>query len=101
MKARTQGTDASILLAHVYSGRMEQIETHAHSIAKVKAQLLAYSDAVARIAWIKMLKAQIDAGTYIVNSRSIAQKIQFSPAMGTMLEFETNNMWLATWEDEP
>ena len=75
MKPRIQRTDASILLAHAYPGRMKQVETHTGNMARVKAELQASSYAAARIARIEMLKAQVDAGTYIVDSRAIAQKI--------------------------
>ncbi len=71
MKARIQRTDASILLIHTYP---DQIAC-ASNRARAKAQLLAHSDATARIARIKMLKEQVDAGRYIIDSRAIAQKM--------------------------
>jgi anti-sigma28 factor (negative regulator of flagellin synthesis) len=102
MKARIQqGTNTSILLAHVYPDRMKQSEAHAYSIARVNAQYLALSDVTARIAWIKMLKTQIAAGTYIVNSYFIAQKIQSSHIMGAIPKYERSNISLATQEGEP
>ncbi len=77
MKARIQRTDASILLTHTYPDQMKQLEACASNMARAKAQLLAHSDATARIARIKMLKEQVDAGRYIIDSRSIAQKMHF------------------------
>jgi anti-sigma-28 factor FlgM len=91
MKARTQRIDASILLTHAYPDQMKQIEACVGSIARVKAQLLARSDTATRIARIKILKAQVDAGRYIVDSRAIAQKINFSPVMIAMQVYGTND----------
>jgi anti-sigma28 factor (negative regulator of flagellin synthesis) len=77
MKARIQRTDASILLTHADPDRMKQIRVRVGSIARVKAQLLVRSDVTARIVRTKILKAQVDAGRYIVDSRAIAQKLLF------------------------
>jgi len=100
MKARIQRTDASILLAHAYPDRMKQLAARAGNMTRVKAQLLAHSEAAARVAWIKMLKAQVDAGTYIVDSRAIAHKLQLSPIMFYLTEYEKNDIVLLTPENE-
>jgi len=99
-KARIQGADASVLLAHASPDRMKQIEVCADSIARVKVQLLTCYAVYARIAWIKMLKAQVDAGKYIVDSQTIAKKIQISPFMRALLEYEKENGSLLTGGDE-
>jgi hypothetical protein len=101
MKARIQRTDASILLAHACPGRMEQIDVRADGIARVKVQLAALYASFARYTWVKMLKAQVDAGRYIADSRAIAKKVQSSPAMRTLLEYEINDISLSIQEDEP
>ena len=101
MKARIQHTDASILLAHAYPDQMKQIAARVGSMTKVRARLLARSDAAARIARIKMLKAQVDAGTYIVNSRAIAYNLQNLCIMLPIKECEKNDVSLLTQEDEP
>ncbi len=100
MKARLQRADASILLAHAYPDQMKQIATRTGSMTRVKAQLLVRSGAAARIAWIKMLKAQVDAGTYIVDSRAIAYKIQKLHVMLPITEYEKNDVSLLKQEDE-
>jgi hypothetical protein len=99
MKARIQRADASILLAHAYPDQMKQIAAPAGSMTRVKAQLLARSEAAARIAWIRMLKAQVDAGTYIVDSRAIAHKMQSLHIMLPIMEYEKNDISLLTQED--
>jgi hypothetical protein len=94
IKARMQRADAAILLAHdmaVYPGRVKQIEACNDSAGDVKAQFLAYSDTAVRIARIKMLKAQVEAGTYIVNSRALAQKMQSLPVICALSEGKEND----------
>jgi hypothetical protein len=100
MKARLQCTDASILLAHAYPDQMQQIAACAGSMTRVKAQLLARSGAAVRSAWIKMLKAQVDAGTYIVDSRAIAYNMQNLHIMLPITEYEKNDVLILTQEDE-
>jgi hypothetical protein len=104
MKARIQHTDASILLAHdiaAYPDRVKQTEARADTIARLKARLLARSDDAARIMRVKVLKAQVDAGTYIVDSRAMAKKIQFLPVICDMPEREKDDISPAIQEDEP
>jgi anti-sigma28 factor (negative regulator of flagellin synthesis) len=59
-------------------------ETHSsreESIAYLQTQLLARSDGEARIAHVAMLKAQIEAGSYRVDSNALAQKMLKNPFM--------------------
>jgi hypothetical protein len=98
MKARIQGTDTSILLTHAYPGRMKQIDVRANSIARVKAQLLACYAVYARITCVNMLKVQVDAGKYIVDSQTIARKIRLSPVMRDLPEYEIDDTSLPTQE---
>jgi anti-sigma28 factor (negative regulator of flagellin synthesis) len=65
---------------------MEQIDVRADGITRVKVQLAARYASFARYTWIEMLKAQIDAGRYIVDSRAIAKKVQSSPAIRALLD---------------
>jgi anti-sigma28 factor (negative regulator of flagellin synthesis) len=101
MKARMQRTDASILLAHACPGRMEQRDVRADDIARVKVQIAACYASFARYTWIKMLKAQVDAGRYIVDSRAIAEKMHSLPAVRALLKYEINDISLSIQEDEP
>jgi anti-sigma28 factor (negative regulator of flagellin synthesis) len=77
MKTHMRRTAASVLLSHAYPSPMKQIEAPAGSVARVKTQLQISSDGAIRIARIEMLKAQVDAGTYITDSQAIAQKMLF------------------------
>jgi len=54
----------------------ETISLHAQGVAHLEAQLLECFDGEARVALVEMLKAQIDAGSYHVDSTILAQKIQ-------------------------
>jgi flagellar biosynthesis anti-sigma factor FlgM len=78
MKTHIQRTDASVLLSHAYPGQMEQIEAPAGNVARGKAQLQLSSDDAVRIARVELLKAQVNAGTYIVDSQAVAQKMLHS-----------------------
>jgi hypothetical protein len=96
-----QRTDASILLAHTCPGCMEQIDVRADGIARVKVQIAARYASLARYTWVKILKAQVDAGRYLVDSRAIAKKVQSSPTMCALLADEINDISLSIQEDEP
>jgi len=82
MKPRIQRTDALISLAHdIAPGRVQEIDARASGIVRGEVQLPTRSDTVDRIAWVKMLKAQVDAGTYIIDSRAIVQKMIILPTL--------------------
>jgi Anti-sigma-28 factor, FlgM len=101
MKARIQRTDASILLAHAYPDQVKQIAARLGRMTRVRAQLLARSDAAARMDRIEMLKSQVDAGTYIVDSRAIAYNIQNLRIMLPITECEKHDVSPLTQEYEP
>jgi hypothetical protein len=93
MKARIQLTDASILLAHAHPDYTKQGEGCATLTIRTTARSLARSDYAARIARIKMLKAQVDAGTYMIDSRAIAQQMQCSSVICDTSECETHDVF--------
>jgi hypothetical protein len=69
-------------------------------MTKVKVELLARSEVAVRIARVKMLKAQVDAGTYFVDSRAVAHKVQVSHMLLSITEYEKDDISLPTQEDE-
>ena len=93
MKARIQRTNTSILPAHntvAFPGRVKQVE----------AQSLACSDEAAHVERVKMLQAQVEAGTYIVDSQTLARKMQILPVMRPLPDNEKHNTLLITDQDE-
>lgn len=53
----------------------EIISLHAQNVASLEAQLMECFDGEARVALIEMLKAQVDSGSYQIDSTILAQKI--------------------------
>jgi len=75
MKAHIRRIDASILFTHARPSRIQHMLVLAGGITCKDVQSLASSDTEARIARIKLLKMQVNAGTYVVDCRDIAQKM--------------------------
>ena len=90
MKVRRQPPTASILLARAalaYPGQVKQIEAETDPLVRAKAQLQAVQRAdLARLARIARIKAEVDAGTYTINSEALAQTLLAQPIMQEIIE---------------
>jgi len=56
-------------------GRQKGSEVRVGSVGKPEADLVACLDCQTRMSYLNMLKEQIDAGTYYVDSRALARKM--------------------------
>ncbi len=59
-----------------HSQREELTSSHTESVANLEARLMACCDEEARAAFVQMLKAQVDSGSYHIDSTILAQKMQ-------------------------
>jgi len=77
MKAYNPKFVDAVLQARRWSfiGQQSQSASRADSLRKLKAGLVAYQDGQNRLSYLNKLKAQIDAGTYYVDSRALALKV--------------------------
>ena len=64
-----QVADKQLSQEELSSARLE-------NVAHLEAQLMAYCDEEARAALVQTLKAQVDSGSYAIDSTTLAQKMQ-------------------------
>ena len=69
----------------------ELASLRAESVAHLEAQLMVCCDEEARAALVQTLKAQVDSGSYHIDSTILAQKMQDLFRAHPAPEFEENN----------
>lgn len=77
----------------------EPMVSRGESIAQLEAQVMARSDGEDRIARVEMLKLQIEAGTYSLDSNTLAQTMQEIPFVCAILGVGANDIFVEEVEE--